>query len=175
MLTGRTPDAFALRSELPNPTVLLGPAPHLPPRANVARSARWLGPGFLPTLAATLLYLNNRVPRPGPIRRYNIATNAVLLLVLGMLRVRRVAPREPLETEASLRVRDDRVGKSRAEVRYLDEEAASPESTHSEARNRNSSSSFMQRAPVQSEMSHQLYLGVKRERGSLAFHLHPQP
>jgi Mn2+/Fe2+ NRAMP family transporter len=37
---------------------------------------------FIPFLAATLLYLNNRVPWPGPIRRNNIATNTVLVLIL---------------------------------------------------------------------------------------------
>lgn len=41
-----------------------------------------IGSLFIPFLAATLLYLNNRVPWPGPIRRNNIATNAVLVLVL---------------------------------------------------------------------------------------------
>ena len=41
-----------------------------------------IGSLFIPFLAATLLYLNNRVPWPGPIRRNNVATNAVLVLVL---------------------------------------------------------------------------------------------
>ena len=41
-----------------------------------------IGSLFIPFLAATLLYLNIRVPWPGPIRRNNIATNAVLVLVL---------------------------------------------------------------------------------------------
>jgi hypothetical protein len=41
-----------------------------------------LGSLFIPFLAATLLYLNKRVPWPGPIRPNHIATNAVLILVL---------------------------------------------------------------------------------------------
>ena len=41
-----------------------------------------IGSLFIPFLAATLLYLNNRVQWPGPIRRNNTATNAVLILVL---------------------------------------------------------------------------------------------
>lgn len=43
-----------------------------------------IGSLFIPFLAATLLYLNNRVPWPGPIRRNNAATNAVLVLVLWL-------------------------------------------------------------------------------------------
>jgi hypothetical protein len=41
-----------------------------------------IGSLFIPFLAATLLYLNTRVPWPGPIQRNNVATNAVLVLVL---------------------------------------------------------------------------------------------
>jgi Mn2+/Fe2+ NRAMP family transporter len=41
-----------------------------------------IGSLFIPFLAATLLYLNNRVQWPGPIRRNHTATNAVLILVL---------------------------------------------------------------------------------------------
>ncbi len=41
-----------------------------------------IGSLFIPFLAATLLYLNNRVPWPGPIQRNNVATNAVLAIVL---------------------------------------------------------------------------------------------
>ena len=41
-----------------------------------------IGSLFIPFLAGTLLYMNNRVPWAGPIRRNNITTNAVLVLVL---------------------------------------------------------------------------------------------
>ena len=41
-----------------------------------------IGSLFIPFLAATLLYLNNRVPWTSTIRRNNTATNAVLILVL---------------------------------------------------------------------------------------------
>jgi len=41
-----------------------------------------VGSLFIPFLAGTLLYLNNRVPWPSGIRRNNAATNAVLVLVL---------------------------------------------------------------------------------------------
>lgn len=41
-----------------------------------------IGSLFIPFLAATLLYLNTRVQWPGPIRRNNTATNAVLILGL---------------------------------------------------------------------------------------------
>ncbi len=41
-----------------------------------------LGSLFIPFLAGTLLYLNNRVPWASTIRRNNAATNAVLILVL---------------------------------------------------------------------------------------------
>ena len=41
-----------------------------------------IGSLFIPFLAGTLLYLNTRVPWPGPIQRNNVATNAVLVLVL---------------------------------------------------------------------------------------------
>lgn len=46
-----------------------------------------IGSLFIPFLAATLLYLNNRAPWPGPIRRNNAATNAVLVLVLLLFAV----------------------------------------------------------------------------------------
>ncbi len=41
-----------------------------------------IGSLFIPFLAATLLYLNNRIPWPGQILRNNAATNTVLVLVL---------------------------------------------------------------------------------------------
>jgi len=41
-----------------------------------------IGSLFIPFLAATLLYLNNRVLWPGAIRRNNMATNVTLVLVL---------------------------------------------------------------------------------------------
>jgi len=41
-----------------------------------------IGSLFIPFLAATLLYLNNRVPWPGSIRQNNAVTNAVLAIVL---------------------------------------------------------------------------------------------
>jgi Mn2+/Fe2+ NRAMP family transporter len=41
-----------------------------------------IGSLFIPFLAATLLYLNNRVPFPAPLRSNRPATNAVLVLVL---------------------------------------------------------------------------------------------
>ncbi len=41
-----------------------------------------LGSLFIPFLAATLLYLNNAVPWPAPIRRNQMLTNSVLVIVL---------------------------------------------------------------------------------------------
>ena len=43
-----------------------------------------IGSLFIPFLAATLLYLNNRVQWPGPIRRNNTATNSMLVVVVGL-------------------------------------------------------------------------------------------
>ena len=41
-----------------------------------------LGSLFIPFLAGTLLYLNNRVPFPPPLRKNGILTNFVLLLIV---------------------------------------------------------------------------------------------
>jgi hypothetical protein len=52
-----------------------------------------LGSLFIPFLAATLLYLNNRVPFPAPLRPNRLVTNVVLgcivllFLVVGTLEV----------------------------------------------------------------------------------------
>jgi hypothetical protein len=46
-----------------------------------------LGSLFIPFLAATLLYLNNRVPFPAPLRPNHFATNIVLALIVVLFLV----------------------------------------------------------------------------------------